>query len=75
MGLATGLYIVWEMAAGPRRARVHIIYSGGALPVVIVVGRRVVDDGGAGVQSMAQTDTVQPEVAAGAVSSKELRDR
>ena len=52
-----------------------IIYSGGALPVVVAVSRRVVDDGGAGVPSMTETDKVEPVVAAGAVSCKELRDR
>ena len=57
--------------AGPE----SIIYSGGALPVVVAVRRRVDDDGGAEVPSMAQTDTVEPVVAARTVSCKEGRDR
>ena len=57
--------------AGPE----SIIYSGGTLPVAVAVRRRVVDDGGAGVPSTAETDTVEPVISAGAVSCKELRDR
>ena len=45
-----------------------IIYMGDALPVAVAVRRRVVEDGGAGVTSKADTDTVKPVVAAGAVS-------
>ena len=42
-----------------------IICSGGALPVAVAVRRRVVDGGGAGVPSKADTDTVEPVVAVG----------
>ena len=52
-----------------------VIYSGGAFPVAVAVRRRVVNDGGAGVPSKADMDTVEPMVAAGAVSCIELRDR
>ena len=57
--------------AGPE----SIIYSGGALPVAVAVRRCVVNDGGTGVPSNAETDTVEPAVAAESVSCVELLDR
>ena len=82
VGLAVGLYLVWEMAEGPRRrwpgapaGPESIIYSRGALPVAVAVRRRIVDDGGAEVPSKAETDTVEPVVAAETVSCVELLDR
>ena len=57
--------------AGPE----SIIFSGIALPVAVAVRRRVVDDGEAGVPSKTETDTVDPVVAAGAVSCVDLLDR
>ena len=46
-----------------------------ASPVAVAVRRRVVDDGGAGMPSKAETDTVEPVVAAESVSCAELLDR
>ena len=57
--------------AGPESTN----FSGGALPVAVAVRRRVVDDGGGGVPSKAETDTVEPVVAAQSVSCVELLDR
>ena len=52
-----------------------IIVSGGALRVAVAVRRRVVDDGGAGVPTKVETDTVEPVFVAGAVFCVELRYR
>ena len=64
VGFAAGLYLVWKMAEGPRRARIHNIERG-ALPIAVAVRRRVVDDGEAGAPSKAETDTYEPVVAVG----------
>ena len=50
--------------AGPE----SLFYSGGASPIAVAVRRRVVDDGGPGVPSKAETYTVEPVVAAESVS-------
>ena len=57
--------------AGPE----SIIYSGGALPVAVAVRRRVVPDGGAGLLIMAETDTIEPVVAAESASCVERLER
>ena len=62
------------MAEEPRRTRSHYLQKG-KLPVADGVRRRVVDDGGARVESKAERDTVEPMVAAGSVSCVRLLDR
>ena len=74
VGLARELYLVWTMAEGPAEPE-SIIYSGGALPGAVSVRRRVVNDGGAGVPSKAETDTVEPVVGARSGFSIERLDR
>ena len=74
VGLAVGFTSSGRWPRGPAGPE-SIINSGGALPVAVAIRRRVVDDGGAGTPSKTETDTVQPVVAAGAVSCVELWDR
>ena len=73
-GTRDGVVPRLEWPRGPSGPE-SITYSGDALPVAVAVCRRVVDDGGAGVPSKAETDTVEPVVATEAVSCVEQLDR
>ena len=67
VGLPAGLYLDRKMDEGPRWARVDTLQQDALFDVVAVL-RRDVFDGGAGVTSEAETDTVEAVVAAESIS-------